>query len=57
MVPMTSFTSEFIYVTLFFFLETAPVFVSHHDPLDHQSDPAEFLFPHSFQDSVMGVLK
>lgn len=39
------------------FLETAPVFVPHHDPLDHQSYPAELLFPQSFQDSIMSVLK
>lgn len=35
----------------------APVFVSHHDSLDHQSCPAELLFPQSFQDSIAGILK
>lgn len=46
-----------LYAISHLLLETAPVFVAHQDPLDHQSYPAELLFPQSFQDSVMGILK
>lgn len=35
----------------------APVFVSPHETLDHQSCLAELLFPQSFQVSVAGILK
>lgn len=56
---MTSFSSELIIsmrVPFLLSLDAVPVFVSQHDPLDHQSDLAEPLFPQSFQDGIMSVL-
>lgn len=40
-----------------FFSDTAPVPVGDQGPLDHPNYPAEFLFPHSFQYGVVGILK